>query len=572
MPSTLPDLNTLDADTLRALLLATHEQLLSRDHEIEHLKLLIAKLRRMQFGRKSEKVERQIEQLELQLEDLEANRAESVPPTEKQPATSNTIPPASKPSRRALPDHLPRETRTHEPAEQACPECGGTLKKLGEDVSEILEYVPASFKVIRHVRPKLCCTGCDVIVQAAAPSRPIERGVAGPGLLAHILTAKYCDHLPLYRQSGMYAREGVDLDDSTLADWVGASSRLLQPLVEVLRRYVMDCDKLHADDTPVPVLAPGNGKTKTGRLWTYVRDDRPAGNLAAPAVWFAYSPDRKGEHPQQHLCKFTGILQADGYAGFNQIYESGRVQEAACWAHVRRKFYDLKEAHKSPIATEAVERIAPLYGIEEEIRGRSPDERREVRNARSRPLLAAIHEWLEASMAKLSKKSDTSAAIRYALARWDALVRFCDDGRIEIDNNSAERALRAVAIGRKNYLFAGSDRGGDRAATFYSLIGTAKLNGLDPEAYLRQVLTRIADHPISRIEELLPWNIAATHRRLLPLSNESLFLSVHLSASGHLQHPHSSLPLSRRFSPDAYVTPTVVSELVARHTRAWIET
>jgi transposase len=507
IPSTLPDLNTLDADTLRALLLATHEQLLSRDHEIEHLKLLIAKLRRMQFGRKSEKVERQIEQLELQLEDLEANRAESVPPTEKQPATSNTIPPASKPSRRALPDHLPRETKTHEPAEQACPECGGTLKKLGEDVSEILEYVPASFKVIRHVRPKLCCTGCDAIVQAAAPSRPIERGLAGPGLLAHILTAKYCDHLPLYRQSGMYAREGVDLDDSTLADWVGASSRLLQPLLEVLRRYVMDCDKLHADDTPVPVLAPGNGKTKTGRLWTYVRDDRPAGSLAAPAVWFAYSPDRRGEHPQQHLCKFTGILQADGYAGFNQIYESGRVQEAACWAHVRRKFYDLKEAHKSPIATEAVERIAPLYGIEEEIRGRSPDERREVRNARSRPLLAAIHEWLEASLAKLSKKSDTSAAIRYALARWDALVRFCDDGRIEIDNNSAERALRAVAIGRKNYLFAGSDRGGERAATFYSLIGTAKLNGLDPEAYLRQALTRIADHPISRIGELLPWNI-----------------------------------------------------------------
>jgi transposase len=289
---------------------------------------------------------------------------------------------------------------------------------------------------------------------------------------------------------------------------VGGSSRLLQPLVEALRRYVMDCDKLHADDTPVPVLAPGNGKTKTGRLWTYVRDDRPAGNPAAPAVWFAYSPDRKGEHPQQHLREFTGILQADGYAGYNQIYANGRVKEAACWAHVRRKFVDLMEAHHSPIATEAVERIAPLYGIEKEIRGRSPDERREVRNARSRPLLVAMHEWLESSLAKLSRKSDTSAAIRYALTLWDALVRYCDDGRIEIDNNAAERALRTVAIGRKNYLFAGSDSGGERAATFYGLIGTAKLNGLDPEAYLRYVLDHISDHPINRIEELLPWKVA----------------------------------------------------------------
>jgi len=242
--------------------------------------------------------------------------------------------------------------------------------------------------------------------------------------------------------------------------------------MEALRRYVLDCDKLHADDTPVPVLAPGNGKTKTGRLWTYVRDERAAGS----AVWFAYSPDRKGEHPQQHLREFKGILQADAYAGFNQLYENGRIQEAACWAHARRKFYELMEAHKSPVATEAVERIGALYGIENEIRGRSPDERREVRQSRSRPLLDSMYEWLEASLAKLSKKSDTSAAIRYALARWDALVRFCDDGRVEIDNNVAERALRTVAIGRKNYLFAGSDRGGERAATFYSLIGTAKLN------------------------------------------------------------------------------------------------
>lgn len=504
--STLPDLNTLDADALKALILSQHDQLLSRDHEIEHLKLLIAKLQRLQFGRRSEKVARQIEQLELKLEELESARAEAVAVEPARTATTD-LDAAAKPSRRALPAHLPREIHTHEPAEHCCPQCGGTLTKLGEDVSEVLEYVPASFKVIRHVRPKLSCAGCDAIVQAPAPSRPIERGQAGPGLLAHVITSKYCDHLPLYRQHAMYAREGVEIEQSTLADWVGASSRLVEPLVEALRRYVISASKLHADDTPVPVLAPGNGKTKTGRLWTYVRDDRPSGSTAAPAVWFAYSPDRKGEHPQQHLREYSGILQADAYAGFNQLYESGRIQEAACWAHVRRKFYDLMEAHRSPIATEAVERIAALYQIEAEIRGRSPDERREVRQARSRPLLDAMHAWFRASRAKLSNKSDTSAAVRYALARWDALVRFLVDGHIEIDNNSAERALRAVAVGRKNYLFAGSDRGGERAASFYSLIGTAKLNDIDSEKYLRSVLARIADHPINRIDELLPWNV-----------------------------------------------------------------
>jgi transposase len=285
----------------------------------------------MQFGRKSEKVERQIEQLELKLEDLEANRTEPAQPPAIE--TSSSEPVSSPKKRRTLPDHLPREIQTHVPEQHSCPECGGTLKKLGEDVSEILEWVPASFKVIRHVRPKLCCTGCDVIVQAPAPSRPIDRGMAGPGLLAHVLTSKFVDHLPLYRQSEIYAREGVELDRSTMAKWVGEASHLLEPLVEALRRYVMAADKLHGDDTPVPVLAPGNGKTKTGRLWTYVRDDRPAGSTAAPAVWFAYSPDRKGEHPQQHLSKFTGILQADAYAGFNKLYEGGAIQEAPCLAH-----------------------------------------------------------------------------------------------------------------------------------------------------------------------------------------------------------------------------------------------
>src|SRR5271167_4971992 len=393
----LPDLNVLPADALRALILAQHEQLISREREIEHLQLLLAKLQRMQFGRKSEKLERQIEQLELRLEELESKRSEQEPSASTPAPVTASSAPVTKPTRRALPDHLPRQTRRHEPKETVCPKCQGELRKLGEDVSEMLEYVPASFVVIRHVRTKLSCTKCDCIVQAEAPSRPIARGLAGPGLLAHVLVSKYCDHLPLYRQSEIYAREGVELERSTLADWVGGTSQLLAPLVEELRRHVLSATKLHADDTPVPMLAPGNGKTKTGRLWTYVRDDRPAGDTTPAAVWFAYTPDRKGEHPKTHLSNFTGTLQADGYAGFEQIYEAGRIQEAACWAHVRRKFYDLVAAHKSPVATEALERIGALYAIEKEIRGRSPAERREVRNERARPLLESLQQCLEAT-------------------------------------------------------------------------------------------------------------------------------------------------------------------------------
>ena len=508
--ATLPNLDHLPAEALKALVLAQQEQLLSHENEIAHLKLLIAKLQRMQFGRKSEKLSQQIEQLELRLEELQAKPDENASQPQKQhPSTFSPASPA-KPARRALPDHLPRQTQRHDPKESACPDCGGELRTLGEDISEMLEYVPASFLVVRHVRPKLSCTKCDRIVQAAAPSRPIERGVAGPGLLAHVLVSKYTDHLPLYRQSEIYERQGVELERSTLADWVGGTSELLEPLVESLRRYVMAVGKLHADDTPVPVLAPGNGKTKTGRLWTYVRDDRPAGDERAPAVWFAYSPDRKGEHPEQHLGEFRGTLQADAYAGFNRLYENGRIQEAACWAHVRRKFFDLQQAHASAVASAALDRIAALYGIEQEIRGQPAEQRRAIRNTRARPLLESLRQWFEATLPKLSRKSDTTAAIRYALSRWDALVRYADDGHIEIDNNAAERALRAVALGRKNYLFAGSDTGGERAAAIYSLVGSAKLNGLDPEAYLREVLTRIADHPITRIEALLPWNIAAS--------------------------------------------------------------
>jgi transposase len=494
-----------DVEALRQLVLTQRAQLAASLIEIEQLKLLITKLKRLQFGRSSEKLDRHLEQLELRLEELQTIQAAQPAIS---PAGSASADHRGQPVRRPLPTHLPREDVVHRPA-CACPQCGGAMKRIGEDVSEMLEYVPARFKVIRHVRPKLACGRCAVIMQEPAPERPIARGLAGPGLLAHVLMAKYGDHLPLYRQAQMYAREGVDLDRSTLADWVGSSSALLEPLVNSLSRYVFGGDKLHADDTPVPVLAPGRGTTKTGRLWTYVRDDRPAGSTQPPAAVFRYSPDRKGERPREHLKDFRGILQADGYAGFEQIYAGERILEAACWAHVRRKFYDVHVAHASPIAKEALDRIGALYGIESQIRNRPPDERRRMRQARAGPVLVDLKMWLDAKLGELSQKSELALAIRYALTRWTALTRYRDDGRIEIDNNAAERALRAVALGRKNYLFAGSDAGGERAAAIYSLIGTAKLNGLDPEAYLREVIGRIAEHPINRIDELLPWNLAS---------------------------------------------------------------
>jgi transposase len=516
--ASLPDLDGLDLEALKALVIAKHsesvEQHKSDAELIEHLKLVIEKYRRMIFGRKSEKLTGHLEQLELRLEELETAQAaeeagQAAAEAAQPPATPADSKRRSRPQRKPLPEDLPREVVTHLPQHNCCPDCGGALRKFGEDVSEQLERIPATYKVIRHVRPKFACAACERVVEAPAPARPIEHGLPGPGLLAHVLVSKYGDHLPLYRQSQIYAREGVDLDRSTLAGWVGAASELLTPLVDEISKHVLAASKIHADDTPVPVLAPGNGKTKTGRLWTYVRDDRPAGYSTAPAVWFAYSEDRKGEHPRRHLKNFKGALQADAYSGFHHLYGDGVIYEVACWAHSRRKFHDIHVVHVSPTTTEALARIGALYGIEEEIRGKPAELRRSVRQARAKPLLDDLHHWMEKSLRSLSTKSETAGAIRYALSHWRALTRYVDDGLLEIDNSAAERALRAVAIGRKNYLFMGADSGGQRAASLYSLIGTAKLNGLDPAFYLRTVLAKIADHPINRIHELLPWNIAA---------------------------------------------------------------
>ena len=507
----------LSNDELKSLLRAQKSEMVAYELLIEQMKLQILKLRKMQFGKRSEKREEQIEQLEFWVEELETAVARDTPDAESHEHTARAgtaHPILSSESvekyarRREFAEHLPRETQILHPKEHACPDCGGALKAFGEDVSEMLELEPLRFKVIQYVRPKCACTRCDTIVQASAPSRPIDRGMAGPGLLARILVGKYADHVPLYRQSEIFAREGVELDRSLLSQWVGRAHALLLPLIDAVQQHVFAAAVLHTDDTPIPVLAPGSGKTKAGRLWTYVRDERPAAGTSAPAVWFTYSPDRKGEHPQTHLKNFAGILQADGYSGYTKIYESGRVFEAACWAHVRRKFFDLYEANQSPIAAEALDRIGILYGIEKTIRGKPADERRVIRQEQSRPLLDAIHGWLQQTVLTVSQKSATALAIQYALKRWDALVRYCDDGRIEIDNNAAERSLRCVALGRKNFLFAGSDRGGRSAAGLYSLIGTAKLNGYDPEVFLREIIARISDHPISQITDLLPWNVS----------------------------------------------------------------
>jgi transposase len=518
----LPD----DPQELRLFAAALRAELLAKDLMIEKLTHQLAVLRRARFGRSSEKLDREIQQLELMIGELEENQAGAAarqdsaePPA---PAAADVQEPEPPPAsaavaqrkaraRRPLPRELPRDTVRHEPP-HTCPECGGTaLSRIGEDEREVLEYVPAHFKVIRHVRPKVSCRACETIRQAPMPSLPIERGLPGPGLLAHVAIAKYCDHLPLYRQSEIYARSGLDLDRGLLADWIGRLGVLLEPLAERIAVHARAGGALHADDTPVPVLDPGRGKTKTGRLWVLVRDERPWGSPVAPAAVYLYSPDRKGEHAETLLGQCRGFLHADAYAGFNSLYAPGRLgpgprlTEVACWAHVRRKIYDVHVETDSPAAREALERMAELFAIEADIRGRDPAQRLAVRQARSVPKLDELKAFLDETLAQISRKAALAGAIRYATARWPALTRYAADGRLEMTNNAAERAIRPLAIGRKNYLFAGSDDGGRRAATLYTLIQTARLNDVEPEAWLAQVIARIADHPNKRLDELLPW-------------------------------------------------------------------
>ncbi len=486
---------------------------------IEKLKFTIAKLRHERFGPSSEK-SALLEQLELELADLEETAAESEAAAEMaaQAAARQKIAVGRferrKPKRGPLPEHLPRQRVVH-PAPTSCPGCGGNnLRKIGEDVSETLEVIPRQWKVIQPVREKFSCRACEKISQPPAPSHPIARGRAGPGLLAQVLFAKYGLHLPLNRQSEAHAREGIDLDVSTLADWVGASAATLKPIGEAIKAHVFAAERIHADDTPIPVLA--KAKCRTGRLWAYVRDDRPFGRCDPPAVVFFYSRDRGGEHCQAHLSSYAGLMQADAYAGFNKLYapdrKPGAIIEAACWSHARRKFFDLARLRKAPIAIAAIERIDALFAIEREINGRAIEHRLAVRQDRSRPLIVDLESWLRTNRAKLSAKSDTAKAIDYSLKRWVALTRFLNDGRLCMSNNAAEREIRTVAVGRHNWTFAGSDEGGRRAAAIYTLINTAKLNDVDPQFWLADILARLPDHPARRIDELLPWNWKASFR------------------------------------------------------------
>jgi transposase len=512
-PDSLPN----DVEALKAALIETRAKLSGAEAMIEHLQLVIAKMKREMFGPRSERSQRLIDQLELQLEELAAAAGEDAVRAE---ATGVQVQGFTrrKATRRNFPDHLPRRRIVH-PAPTSCPCCGGSkLSKIGEDVTETLDVVPRQWFVTEHVREKFSCRSCETITQPPAPFHAIARGFAGPSLLAMMLVEKYANHQPLNRQSEQYAREGIELSVSTMADHVGACAATLTPLYELIKAHVFAAERIHGDDTTVPVLA--KVKTRTGRIWTYVRDDRPFGGDAPPAAVFFYSPDRAGTHPEQHLAGYSGILQADAYAGFNVLYEldrkPGPITVAGCWAHARRKFFELadiastarnrKPTTISPIAFEAVRKFDAIFMLERSINGLSPADRVAARRRDIAPLIDDLIDWMKRARAKLSRHNEVAKAMDYMLKRIDVFTRFLEDGRICLSNNAAERELRGIALGRKSWLFAGSDRGGERAAIMLTLIHTAKLNDVDPQVWLADVLARIADHKITDLAALLPWN------------------------------------------------------------------
>ncbi len=519
-----------DVEVLEAALAASQARAAAAEAQIASLTLMIEKLRRALYGRRSERSERLLDQLELALDDVTASKTEDALAAEKAAAGSTEVKGVvrRKPARKPFPDHLPRE-RVVVPGPTACACCGSErLSKIGEDVTETLEVIPRRWKVIQTVREKFSCRKCETISQPPAPFHATPRGWAGPNLLATIIFEKYGQHQPLNRQRDRYAREGVDLSLSTLADQVGACAVALKPLHELIAAHVLAAERLHGDDTPVPVLA--KGKTDTARAWVYVRDDAPFAGPDPPAALFRYSRDRSGDHPVEHLRSFTGILQADAYAGYRRLYAPGRspgpVTEALCWSHGRRKFYELADiaANKrrgkrappiSPLALEAVTRIDALFDIERTLNGESAARRLAVRRERSAPLVADLEDWMRTERAGLSRHAAVAKAMDYMLKRWEGFARFLDDGRICLTNNAAERALRGIALGRKSWLFAGSDRGGERAAVMYTLIGTARLNDADPQAWLADVLDRIAEQPQTRLPELLPWHWKAEGQQTL---------------------------------------------------------
>ena len=504
-----------DTDLLHQIICDLVANNTSLTETIKQLKSQLAKLKAKQYGKSSEKLNQEIADLEKRIEENEEQLSDTLDDHAASPGNDNTEDDSDKKvaKRLPLPEDLSRIDKTLEP-DPICPDCGGEeFRKISDDISEVLDYKPSSFRVLRYIRPRCACKNCEKVVQAYPPSHPIAKGKASAGLLAFILIQKYCNHLPFYRQSQMYAREGIELSRSTMAGWSGRCALLLQVLHKALQEYVLSGSEIHGDDTPARVLAPGLGKTKIGRIWVYVRDGRPHGDTIPPAICYFYSPDRKGIRPQEHLKNFTGTLHADAYAGFNKLYMNDEnpgasIEEAACWAHSRRKFYEVTVSIKhSTIAPKALEQIGKLYDIEREIKGQSPQERQAKRQQYAKPIIDNLFEWLKKIQQTLPKKSETAKAIYYARNKEQSLRRYLDDGRIEIDNNAAERSMRTIALGRKNWMFAGSDNGGNTAAIIYSLIETAKINNINPFDYLKAVLSQIQDHNSQKLHELFPWNI-----------------------------------------------------------------